>query len=104
LNFADSLGQELGQELFLASDFGIGEDRILIFGRQRAAQMLRDADHWLMDGTFKIQPCLFKQLFTIHVPFENTHHTIPVFYALLPNKEMDTYERLFNEVESFLCE
>jgi len=46
-----------------------------------------------MDGTFKISPYLFKQIFVVLVKkFGGVH---PIFYALLPNKCRETYDKLF---------
>ena len=51
----DSVGNDTGNELFLAADIGEGADRILIFGRKEAFRMLRRADRWFVDGTFKVR-------------------------------------------------
>jgi hypothetical protein len=49
-----------------------------------------------MDGTFDAAPPLFKYIFTIRVPFGNTH--ITVVYSLLQKKTRQTYEELFQAV------
>lgn len=57
-----------------------------------------------MDGTFKCAPKITYQLFTIHIfickkPF-------PILFALLPNKKLETYKKLFliikNKIPNFL--
>lgn len=48
------------------------------------------------DGTFSAVPKLFAQLYTIHSMEEN--NSIPIVYALLPNKRADTYIRMFTIV------
>jgi len=45
-----------------------------------------------MDGTFRVAPTLFSQLYTIHVYKKNT--MLCVAYFLLPNKEKNTYNRM----------
>lgn len=54
-------------EDFLLHDSGHGDaDRILIFGKHNNLSLLRRAQLWLVDGTFKTTPCLFYQLYTVH--------------------------------------
>ena len=81
-------------EDFLLSDSGPGEERILIFGRKTWLQHLVTSDMWYCDGTFKVAPNLFSQVYVILC--EKLHSVIPVIYALLPNKKRDTYSRLFS--------
>lgn len=51
-----------------------------------------------MDGTFWAVPRIFTQLYTIHALYNN--QMIAFIYALLPNKTMDTYVRLFRLIQS----
>ena len=86
-------------ERFLQYDSGVDDaNRIFIFGTPRTLDILSDADHIFMDGTFKIVPELFFQLFTIHALGPGGFF-VPCVYALLPNKTRDTYARLFTEVK-----
>ena len=51
-------------ERFLMYDSGAGdEDRILIFGTERNLQILETSQNWFCDGTFKVVPGQFYQLF-----------------------------------------
>ena len=50
-------------------------------------------DDWLCDGTFDISPTLYKQLFTIHAIYKTK--TLPLVYSFLPDKETETYSKLF---------
>jgi hypothetical protein len=53
-----------------------------------------------MDGTFKIAPNLFKQIYVILAKkFRGVH---PIFYALLPNKCRETYDKLFGMIKVLL--
>ena len=75
---------------FLLHDSGPGEDpRMLIYATQCYLQFLSTARHWLMDGTFKIVPELFSQLYTIHALCGS--QSIPCVYGLLPNKRQVMY-------------
>ena len=71
--------------------------KILIFATDASLQLLASSNHWFMDGTFKIVPELFFQLYTVHVLHNG--HTIPCLYALLPRKEEATYDELFQELK-----
>ena len=76
---------------FLIYDSGTeNPERLLIFGQQTLLELLESTQHlWLADGTFKLCPEIFFQLFTIHTSI----------YALLPNKREKTYERLLVAVK-----
>ena len=89
----DDYKQTLRHEQFLLFDSGPDEDRILIFGTQSTLQKLQESEAWFCDGTFKVVPSIFYQLFTIHGLMHG--HVVPCVFALLPNKRQDTYERLF---------
>ena len=81
----------------LLFDCGAGdENRILIFSRQEAIQLLARNEHWFMDGTFKLCPQIFYQIYTIHALINN--QIFPYLSALLPNKKENIYTRLSTEV------
>ena len=52
-----------------------------------------------MDGTFKIVPELFFQLYTVHALGPGGFF-VPCLYALLPNKSREMYNRLFNQMKT----
>ena len=88
-------------ERFLIHDSGIGDEkRILIFGSPDALQLLRESSHWFGDGTFKVCPRVFFQVYTLHGLVQD--RIIPCIYALLPDKSEDTYRRFFEEVRNTL--
>ena len=72
-----------------------GEDgnRLIIFASDTMLDILREAETWMMDGTFKCSPNLFFQLYTIHGVLRG--YTIPAVYALMPGKRIASYSRLF---------
>jgi hypothetical protein len=51
---------------FLIRNLTMGSNRILIFTTITNIIQLKQSILWLMDGTFKTVPNLFKQLYTIH--------------------------------------
>ena len=81
-----------GDPLF---DSGYGdEQRIILYATPKFLSILGKSNNWFCDGTFKIVPDLFFQLYPIHAKFEGL--VIP--YALLPNKEEMTYDRVFRKI------
>ena len=85
-------------ENFLLHDSTSDGKRILIFGTAKSVTFLRNHPHWCLDGTFKVVPEIFVQLYTIHAVVD--HHTIPCIYALLPDKTQITYNKFIQEVEN----
>ncbi|KAB0793284.1 hypothetical protein PPYR_12904 [Photinus pyralis] len=83
-------------ENFLLADSGPGLNRILIFGRRQNLDVLHHSREWFADGTFKIAPLLFSQIYTVLATAHQGVH--PIFYALLPNKQEVTYRRMFELV------
>ena len=86
-------------EQFLIFDSGVGDnERILIFATQQGIHFLSNNSHWFMDGTFKLCPEIFYQIYTIHAL--NNNQVFPSVFALLPNKNEVTYNVLFREVRN----
>ena len=79
------------EELFLLYDSGAVNDRILVFGTERNLDFLQLSDGWYADGTFKVAPPLFRQLYTIHG--ERFGKIIPAIKTFLLNKWEETYVR-----------
>ena len=70
--------------------------RILIFGRKSNVKLLKECEKFFVDGTFKIAPPLFSQVYVISgEKFGGVH---PLLYALLPNKLRATYDKLFEMI------
>ena len=61
-------------------------------------QILQESSDWLADGTFKTVPALFAQLYTIHSTKFNV--TIPLVFALLPNKNQNVYEKFLTALKT----
>ena len=65
--------------------FVIHQDKdMVLLGTDNNLEMLAAADTVFMDGTFKISPYPFNQLFTLHIVYMGFF--IPVVYALLKDK------------------
>ncbi|CAF3860645.1 unnamed protein product [Rotaria sp. Silwood1] len=85
---------------FLQFDSGPGDDRIIIFSTLEQLQLLENCEQLLVDGTFKVAPAIFYQLYAMHIVYRNA--VIPVVFALLPNKNQSTYHRLLDKLKE-LC-
>jgi len=81
-------------ENYLLDDSGPSENGILIFGRPRSLEILHFLKVWYCDGTFKVSPTIFAQVYIILAEALNGVH--PLIYALLPNKQEKTYDKLFD--------
>ena len=67
--------------------------RILIFSSTAQLDNLQASSHTFFDGTFKLSPALFFQVFVVHAFVEGT--CVPCAFAFLQNKESATYETVF---------
>lgn len=82
---------------FVLWDSGAGDpNRIFMFGTEGNLDILQQNRHWFVDGTFKVAPELFMQVFTIHALIENT--CMPLVYVLLQDKSEITYVRVFEKL------
>ncbi|KAK0417912.1 hypothetical protein QR680_013277 [Steinernema hermaphroditum] len=79
-------------EDFLLADTGSDDEhRIIIFACRTDYERLMGCKTWLADGTFKVAPEMFYQLWVIHGLYVNK--VLPLIYCLLPNKSEETYTR-----------
>ena len=85
-----------GAQFHLFDSGAEDENRILIFSTQEAIQLLARNEHWFMDGTFKLCPQIFHQIYTIHTLINNP--VFPCLFVLLPSKTENIYTRLLTEV------
>lgn len=69
LNLPLDFCKTLANENFLLYDncaYEEGQERIIIFGTKGNLDFLSECHELYMDGTFKVSPVLFSQLYTIH--------------------------------------
>ena len=83
----------MDKENFILFDDG-AEDRIVGFGTNRNLEMLCSFDKIFMDGTFKVVPKFFYQLYSIHGYHKG--EMFPLIFVMLPNKSEETYCLMFN--------
>ncbi|KAG8238728.1 hypothetical protein J437_LFUL018501, partial [Ladona fulva] len=64
---------------------------------EKNLELLRDSRAWFGDGTFKIAPPLFSQVYVILGEKHDGVH--PMVYTLLPSKSRATYDKLFGIIK-----
>ena len=105
LNFRKACDLEVPKkfEKFLFAEFKHKNKRILIFANKEMIKYLKKCTRFLIDGTFKICPKCFYQVYTIHADVGSNDeyvNVVPVLYALLPDKKRATYDILFQMIKS----
>ncbi|KAL3697452.1 hypothetical protein R1sor_011528 [Riccia sorocarpa] len=70
---------------------------IIVFGTSSDFDVLCNATHVYMDGTFDSCPELYRQLFTLHALFEEQQ--VPLLYVLMSSKERVAYISLFRALK-----
>lgn len=69
---------------------------ILILGTLNNLTMLCSASHWMADGTFKIVPSIYEQLFTIFGLIHDVYY--PLVYVLMCDRKQVTYEYMLDSM------
>ena len=87
-----------GDHFILIDDITEGGSRIIVFGTLANLQRLCCSSVVSMDGTFKVCPRFFYQLYIIHSHCYNT--VLPELFCLLPDTQTTTYYRLFTVIHS----
>lgn len=70
-----------------------------IFATDRMLNLLKESDHWLADGTFKVAPKIFHQLYVIHAQWLETETTLPCVYVLMSRRKKIDYVAVFEWVK-----
>ena len=68
-----------------------------MFGTTENINRLHASEHWFMDGTFKVAPELFYQVFIIHAFTDNK--AVPLIYCLIQDKVEATYRRVMERLQ-----
>ena len=85
-------------DTFLAYDSGPDDvERMLLFTTEDNLDILETNTTWHADGTFKVCPALFYQMYTIHAVMNC--HTVSLIYMLLQKKTEATYVRPFSQIK-----
>ena len=88
---------------FLVRNLNIGDGKVLIFTTSNNINYLSQSSFWIMDGTFKTVPTIFKQLYTIHgsVGSNENSRVMPLVFSLMSNKSEECYKALFQNLINF---
>ena len=89
----ENMQKTLNGNDFLIKDSTIGHDRILIFTTVANINYLNQSSIWIMDGTFKTVPTIFKQLYSIHgcVGGNENSRIVSLVYILMSSKNEECY-------------
>lgn len=93
----DPYTRTFNNELFLQLD-NREANRTIIFATDRNLCLLRTNLNWFCDGTFKVCPNLFHQLYTVNIIINGS--MIPIIYALMSTRNRHSYDFLFNFILS----
>ena len=89
-----------GEAFFLFDSDGIDDGaRIIGFSTEEAMSVLCRAPAIYMDGTFRVVPDIFAQLYTLHAVYKGK--MMPFVYFLLPDKQKETYVRMFGLLQRY---
>uniref|UniRef100_T1ITW6 MULE transposase domain-containing protein n=1 Tax=Strigamia maritima TaxID=126957 RepID=T1ITW6_STRMM len=101
LYFDTPFTETLTGEQFLAGAIDV-DGKSLIFTTVQNLRHLCHASSILCDGTFKVVPRLFTQLFTPHVAIggsDKTKRIFPVVYCLMERKTKESYIAVFARIK-----
>lgn len=98
--------QEVDGEQFLLNVKTVENDVIIILGTLSNVRHLSNSKIWLMDGTFKVVPTLFRQLFTIHgmIGTNENNEIVPLIYCIMTRKTQKLYEEMLFSLFKFACD
>uniref|UniRef100_T1IMW5 MULE transposase domain-containing protein n=1 Tax=Strigamia maritima TaxID=126957 RepID=T1IMW5_STRMM len=99
----DPYTHTLNNEQFLHCDFITDGARHLIFTTAQNFQYLFQATTCLGDGTFRVVPTYFYQLYTLHCEVgitEDNMRMVPVVYCLTTSKTKATYVAIFEKIKT----
>jgi hypothetical protein len=92
------LQKTMNGEKFLYLDSGINDiNKILIFTTEEFIERLKHSETWLGDGTFRMVPNTFQQLYVLHAHCFTV--VLPVVFVLMKNKSEASYKSLFEEIK-----
>jgi hypothetical protein len=109
LNIPDELRSTLRSRQLPVGDRNHGErfllyegqgGRLLVFGADSELKLLHQSEYVVCDGTFEMAPDTSYQMYTMHGFYQK--ESLPLIWALLPNKSRATYEEMLGAVRENL--
>lgn len=109
LIFDSRVAEDEDEDEDVQRDEETAADRTLVFGTRQNLEVLCRSSTWFIDGTFKVTPTLFTQLFTIlGVRKRETQGgegvPLPCIYALMTSKRQDEYSKVLRAVKEAVDE
>ncbi|KAF7685057.1 hypothetical protein CDIK_4194, partial [Cucumispora dikerogammari] len=80
----------------------VERSNIIIFFSEDMIDTLKNSRIWSIDGTFAVCPDNWYQLYTISILLDN--HVLPVVFALLPSKSLNTYNLFLYYLNQLISE
>lgn len=97
----ETFKKNLNNENFLMYNSGHDNaNQIIIFYSVRNLEILKRSKIWLSDGTFRVAPKPFTQLFTVHAYIFKMR--FPVIYCLMKKKNNESYKEFFLHLKCIL--
>ncbi|KAG0434883.1 hypothetical protein DMUE_4992 [Dictyocoela muelleri] len=76
------------------------KERVIVFLNSEKNSHLKNSSTWLSDGTFKIAPYGFYQIYILYAKIFDEY--FPLVYSFLSNKTEKTYSRLFSIISELI--
>lgn len=84
---------------FLLHNSGVTDaERFIMLRSPDTLALLGTSRQWFADGTFKVAPALFYQLYTVHCKVNGA--VIPAVYALMKSKTEAAYTKLLSVLKT----
>ncbi|CAF0775449.1 unnamed protein product [Adineta steineri] len=96
IQIPDELKLTNGGQRFLLYDNGDVDHRMVILSSDDDLDCLSNSDHWHCDGTFKMSPQLFYQLYTLHGFV--CGRALPLVYCFISGKSEPLYGEMFDNI------
>lgn len=93
----------LSGKKFLNKTIKRNDDYIMIFTTIENCNYLKNSQFWILDGTFKSCPKLFKQFYVVpgSISRDGNDMVFPLVFALMTGKDEDLYNMLFSNLNKF---
>lgn len=94
-------------EAFLLADYNDGDIRLIVFCSDNGRHHMKQLKIFFGDGTFKVCPLPFYQLYTIHGDLGSTDDStniVPLIYAIMSEKTEKSYTILFTVIKAQITE
>lgn len=70
-----------------------------IFATDKMLAMLGSQSYWFADGTFKVAPKVFHQLYVLHAGWQKTEITLPCVFVLMSRRKEIDYKAVYEWVK-----